>query len=382
MKKLFVGTAVLATVILIGSGCTVAREQKESATDKGVIKIGVLAPYSGDEASYGETVKGTINLAAKDIKNQGGIDGKDIKIIFEDGHCNGKDAASAMQKLAQVDKVNYVIGGFCSGESLAAAPIANQNSIVLFSGSSSNPKLTTEGGKFFLRNYPSDDTQGVVLANAAYDDRGWRRIGILQEQTDYAEGLAGTFKENFTKKEGEILLDAFTSDETDFRTILSKFKAAEVDALFLSIQNPRIADLIIKQTNELGWEPGLIGSDVFAGFTEVLTKHADSLQGIILAEFSYDSENAQFKKMRSDYVAEHGAEPEFLSYATTVYDALRMLADAIEEAGDDPEAVLAWLLNSKGWKGVSGVVEFTPEGDRAAGHELKTVDKYGNIITY
>ncbi|MDI6721115.1 MAG: ABC transporter substrate-binding protein, partial [Candidatus Aenigmarchaeota archaeon] len=118
MKNTILIAAILSIVFI--AGCV---SQPSAQT----VKIGFIAPLTGDAAVYGLPLKNMVELATEEINSQGGIDGKKVEIIYEDGKCNGKDAATAMQKLVSVDKVRVIFGGFCSSESLGAEPIATQN---------------------------------------------------------------------------------------------------------------------------------------------------------------------------------------------------------------------------------------------------------------
>jgi ABC-type branched-subunit amino acid transport system substrate-binding protein len=134
---------------------------------------------------------------------------KKLKIIYEDSKCNGKDASNAIQKLININKVQFVLGGFCSGESLAAEPIATANKVALFSPGSSSPKLTNIS-KYFFRNYPSDDSQGFALAEAS-KEKNWKKVAVIQEQTDYSVGLYQSFNTKFSDLGGEIVKEEFPS---------------------------------------------------------------------------------------------------------------------------------------------------------------------------
>ena len=152
-NKAIVGIVIAVVFFLVGYGvgCGVDRSSgegqqandtaKEEASNE-PIKIGFIGPLTGDAAVYGEPVENVTKLAVKEINASGGINGRPLEVIYEDSLCDGKGAATAMQKLANVDKLEFVIGGFCSSESLGAAPIANEHKIVLFSPGSSSAALT------------------------------------------------------------------------------------------------------------------------------------------------------------------------------------------------------------------------------------------------
>jgi branched-chain amino acid transport system substrate-binding protein len=109
-KKLLFAT--LAAVALMGAGCA---KQSTVPTDKSKdvatpaagepILIGVVGPLSGDAAVYGEPAKNITEMAIEEINAAGGINGRPLKGIYEDGKCNPKDGATAGQKLISQDKV-------------------------------------------------------------------------------------------------------------------------------------------------------------------------------------------------------------------------------------------------------------------------------------
>ncbi len=388
MKNMKYLLAAMGALLLVGAGCSKAAPEQTTDSagvapkaETGPIKIGAIAPLSGDAAVYGEPLRKVIDLAVEEINAKGGVNGRNLQMIFEDGKCNGKDGASAMQKLVNVDNVKLVIGGFCSSESLAAAPIANENKIVLFSGGSSSPDLTINGGKFFLRDYPSDAAQGKVLAELAYNKKGWRKVAVAQEQTDYALGINKAFTENFVKLGGQIVAnEEFASSVTDFRTIVTKLKSSAPDALLVSAQTPKVAELVLKQIKQLNWTVPLLGGDVIPG-SDLPKTSPQLVEGMLVAEFGYDADSQRFKDFVAAYKAKYNAEPEYLSYSQTMYDIPYMLADALKAVGEDSEKVLQWLHDQKGWEGVSGLISFDEHGDRTVGHKPEVI-KDGKVLPF
>src|SRR6185369_16950196 len=118
---------------------------------------------------------------------------------------------------------------FCSGETIPSVPIAAQAKVLLFSGSASSPALTN-ASPFFFRDYPSDAAQGSVLANVAYTKKNWKKVAVIQEQTDYAAGVFGSFDTAYKALGGTSVKEEFASDGTDFRSTLTKLKAGNPDA--------------------------------------------------------------------------------------------------------------------------------------------------------
>jgi branched-chain amino acid transport system substrate-binding protein len=168
-------TALLGIFIalLLLAGC--------NGTSNGIaeetIKIGFIGPLTGDTAVVGESALASAQIAIKEINDAGGILGKQVELIIEDGKCRGQDATVAANKLIHIDQVSSIVGGVCSSETIAAAPIAEKAGIVMISPGSSNPSIT-HAGEYIFRTYPSDSFQGKEAATYLYE-KGYRKVAIF-----------------------------------------------------------------------------------------------------------------------------------------------------------------------------------------------------------
>ena len=364
---------VVVLVVVLGAYYFMAKGPSET----GPIKIGMIGPLTGDAAVYGEVLRDVVKLAVEEINADGGINGRQVEGIYEDGKCSGAGAASAMQKLVNADKVKIVIGGFCSSESLAAVPIATQNKVFLFSPGSSSPDLTNVS-KYFARNYPSDASQGSVLAGVAYNQKNWRKIAFIQEQLDYPLGIFKAFSAEFEKMGGKIVKEEFSTSVTDFRSQLTKLKAENPDALFIDTQTPAAADRILKQLQDLKWRPALLVSDATSGDSATVKKDASILEGALAAEFGVDPANQKYQHHLQAYKEKYGKDANFTSYTQTIYDSVYMIRDAVVAVGYDGTKVANWVRSAKDWPGASGLVTIKADGDRAGGHVPKVI-KNGKV---
>ncbi len=375
--KWIIGLVVAVIVLwggwaLLAPSDTVDEPVVAEETEPEPIRIGFIGPLTGDAAAYGEPGQKVTALAVTEINEAGGINGRMLEVIYEDGKCNGKDAASAMQKLVNVDKVQVVLGGFCSGESLAAAPIANANKVLLFSQGSSSPDLT-DAGDYFFRDYPSDASQGKVLAEVAYNTKEWRKVAVIQEQLDYPLGVYNAFNEAFTELGGEVVRETFAPETSDFRTVLTKLEKEDADALLVSVQTPAAAEIILKQMGDIEWETNLLGVDIIAG-SDLPAEQPELVEGMIVAEFGVDESNEIYQKFVAAYEAAYEEEVPFKSYAQAEYDAVNLLAKALTEVGDNGEALQKWFSEMDSFDGASGSVSFDEKGDRTIGHRAEVIE--------
>lgn len=357
-----------------------ASGDKLNDANAGAYKVGVMLPMTGDAAAYGETARDVYLLAVEEINKEGGVNGKNIELVIEDSKCNGKDASNAAQKLINVDKVQVIIGGFCSGESIAAVPLAQAAKVALFSAGSSSPDLTNSS-KFFFRNYPSDASQGKVLAEVAFKDKGWKKVGMLQEQTDYATALGKTFASTIQGLGGQIVKEEFPTSMTDFRAALTKLRSDNINALFVDAQTEASAARVFKQIEDLKWKPNLIVSDPVLGSANTVAQYKTLLEGTIGAEFGVDVNNPKYKHLSDAYKAKYGKDMNHLAYAQTEYDAVYMVRDALKDVGYDGEKIADWSRKVKDWDGASGKITIQADGDRASGHTPKVV-KNGKVEVY
>src|SRR3989338_508239 len=122
-----------------------------SKTSAEPINIGVMLPLSGEAAVMGTPGQRVLQIALKEINDAGGVNGRPLAFKTEDSGCDSDPANKAINKLISVDKVGVVIGLYCSSEVLTAAPVAEQNKVVLLSAGASSPKVTA-AGDFIFRN--------------------------------------------------------------------------------------------------------------------------------------------------------------------------------------------------------------------------------------
>jgi branched-chain amino acid transport system substrate-binding protein len=244
MSKKYLG--IISGVILIAVIMVVmVLSQKKN---QGEIKIGFFGPLSGDTAAYGEPSLRGLTMAVEELNKKGGIDGKNIAIVAEDSKCSGKDAVSAVTKLIDVDHVEYLIGGSCSGEVLAVASIVKEKNILIFSPFASSPQIAGTG---VFRVVPSDALAGPFMAGELIKD--YKNMAIISEKTEYALGLKNELTKSYESEGGTIVSnESFDTNTSDFRSLLQKVKMQNPDLIFLNPQSGAAGARLAKQAREMG----------------------------------------------------------------------------------------------------------------------------------
>lgn len=319
------------------------------------VKIGVLYPVSGPAASWGLPARDGVILAANYWNGLGGIDGKKIELVIEDSKCNPQEGVTAMNKLVHVDGVRYVIGDICSAVVVPTAPVAEENDVIVLAQGSS-PEITPL--KVF-RNWPSDARQGRIIATYAYEVLGFRSVAVIGVNNPYGNGLSETFSDVFSELGGEIpLKESYEQEERDFRTVLLKVKELEVDALYLApqVEGPFIA----KQARELGIDVPFISADT-VGDPEAVEAAEGAFEGTVFAYPFFNETNSDVVMFKEMFVREFAREPESLLVAAHGFDAMNIMAMAIEGSSTPEEVREAMAATSH--EGISGDTAFDKNGD-------------------
>jgi len=319
--------ALLTIFALAALGC--------GEEEKGPFRIGVMESVTGAGETYGTVAVQSKQLAVDEINAAGGINGRMLELIVEDSKCNAQDAITAYNKLTDVDGVKIILGTSCSGAMLGAAPLAEKEGVVMFSGLATNPDIA-EAGDYIFRTSLSDATVGVDTGNVLWAD-GIRNLATINESTDYAEGVRRTTTAQFETLGGQIVAaESYPSDTTDFRTQLTKILNANPDALHIAAQAEASGGTIIKQVRELGYD-GPIYADVVPIGTTALEIAGEAATGVKAITPDLDPANAKAQEVLAAFRAEYDyiTLPWFLGSA---YDNVYITAECLKETGDDQDA--------------------------------------------
>ena len=192
-------------------------EEKAMETSDEPLRIGVMESLTGPGETYGTVANQAKQLAVDEINAAGGINGRMLELIVEDSKCNAQDSITAYRKLTDVDGVKIILGTSCSGAMLGAAPLAEEDGVILFSGLATNPDIA-EAGDYIFRTSMSDAQVGIDTGNVMWSD-GVRTLATMTEATDYAEGVRRTTVAQFENLGGQVVaVERYGSDTIDFRT--------------------------------------------------------------------------------------------------------------------------------------------------------------------
>lgn len=362
----------LVAILIIIGGIWYGMSRKPA--EKEVIKIGAILPLSGEAAVWGENAKSGIELAKEQINNAGGINGRKIKVIYEDTKCEPATGVSVIQKLINFDEVQAVIGGICSSVTLATAPIADQNEVVLITPGSSADSIS-QAGQYIFRNYPKN-SQFLNKIIEIIEKLDKKRVAILYVNNDYGLGLKDYALERIPR-EKIVLVETHNQKETDFRTTLTKLKAVNSEIVILATYYTD-GSLILKQSKEKGIETLFMGTDCFDDpkVIEIAGRAAD---GIIFSTVGLGFA-PRFLEFQQLYKEKYGQEPVFLS--DFGYDTLNIIVEAIKKGNYNGEIIKNYLYSMKDYSGASNIISFDENGDLINPLFILKTIKNGQFVLY
>ena len=298
-------------------------------------RIGVMESLTGPGETYGTVANQAKQMAVDEINEAGGINGRRLELIVEDSQCSAKDAIAAYNKLTDVDGVKIILGTSCSSAMLGAAPLAEADGIVLFSGLASNPDIAN-AGDYIFRTQISDIQVGIDTGNVLWAD-GVRTLATITEATDYAEGVRRTSAAQFEKRGGRVVAEErYASDVTDFRSQLEKLFTASPDALHLSPQSEFAAGTIIKQARELGFQGPIYAETVSVG-TTALEIAGDAATGMKAITADLDPDNQKAQEVLADFRDRY----KYITlpwHLGSAYDDVYIAAECLKQTNDDQDA--------------------------------------------
>ena len=365
-KTLYLRSLLLPfAIVVLALAFSCARKPNTSnQPNRSTIKIGFFGDLTGPTFNFGRSAYNGVIMAAAELNQLGGIDGRQIDVVIEDDKGSPEEAARLTAKLIDHDKVVAIIAGGTSGNSRAAAPKAQSSHVPLISPSSTDPAVT-QIGDYIFRACFVDSFQGEVMASFAANTLKAKKAAILFDlNSPYGRGLTEFFETSFKKLGGEIVnKQSYMQGDASFKGQLSSVKAAEPDVIYIPGYYGDVA-LIAKQARNLGLQQPLLGGDGWDA-PELWQLGGDALNNSYMStHYSVDNPSAAIQAFVKDYKQRYGnLVPD--AHAALAYDAARLLFEAIARAGTTDAARLREALaQTKDFNGVTGVISM--DADRNA----------------
>ncbi|NOY44588.1 MAG: branched-chain amino acid ABC transporter substrate-binding protein [Deltaproteobacteria bacterium] len=361
-------TALLAAALVVAPGLSAAK----------TLKIGSLSPLTGPYAADGNDIRHGVETAIALWEAKGGVPGYDkIEYYPQDSACDGKQAVSAANKLANLGVIG-VVGAYCSSATIPASDVLNEARVPVLTPASTNEKVTERGFKYMFRVCGRDDDQAKVVAKFLSQQLKVKSIALVDDKTTYTAGLAKNIKK-FLKGTGikVVAHEHVNQGDKDFSGVLTKIKATRPDVLYMSLYNPE-GNLMAIQARRLGLKAVLMTEDAVyhPNYLKIAKKAAE---GTFLTYGQPPSEDIpEVAAFINAYSAKYGQPGSYSAYA---YDAANVLLSAVAKVGADDPAKLAEAIRATRMQGASKFIQFDGKGDSGSTYKVMVV-RDGKFVPY
>lgn len=360
---------LLAVILLVGF----LSYNRSTTHLEGEVSVVALYPLTGGLASWGESAQKSSQIAVDEINANGGVNGKKLRMIFEDHKCDPKIALSIYKKYVPTHKV--FTSSSCSGTVLTIAPNLVEDDAILLSTVVASTKISNASPQLF-RNWTIESNQSKAIADAI-KEKGYKKVGVLYEETDYARGLKDALV-NLLSPDVTFVSEGFVTGSTDLRTQITKIQNSNVDVLFLSPQTESSAEVMLKQITQLNFKSQMFVNDIILGAANTLLNYGTLLENAKGAQYLI-GQSKDLDVMLNKYKSQYSAECAHTSACAVAYDTVYMLAEAISKTDGTSERISDYLA-SINYGGISGSIDFDEKHDRSsAGYSGVTI-KNGQIV--
>ncbi len=326
------------------------------------VTIGYVGALTGALAHYGKDEENGVRLAIDDLNTKKiVIAGKHIqfKIESEDDQADPRQATNAAQRLVD-DQVSAVIGHTTSSTTLPASILYNRAGIPLLAPAVTHPKYTQQAFPYAFRLIANDIQQGQSLAQIAVQHFAAKNIAIIDDRSAYGVGIANEFEKHLKTLNGNLVAHESANDkETDFNAVLTRIKRKKPD-LILFAGNDGQAAAMIKQMHNLGITAQFIAGDG-VNTPEFIKLAGKDAEGVVTTLPGFPLEKMRLGlEFKNRFEQNYGA---IQLYAPYYYDAMQVIARAMQIAGSTDPKVYAEKLKKTNYTGLTNQIEFDENGD-------------------
>jgi branched-chain amino acid transport system substrate-binding protein len=334
----------------------------------GDIEVAFIGDFVNAAAPYSTASFEGAKLAVEEINDAGGVKGRQLVLSNYDDKNEPVQAVSIAQRVAP--EATAVIQGGSSSTTLAAIPYIEQAGKPFFVTVSSNPAVTGSGYAWVNRVHLSDADQVKKLVAYAVESGGYKRIALVHDTGDYGTG-GGRLAEEELGKRGvkPVSTQTYNVGATDFSAQINALRDANADAVIFWGQldfGARFAE----QMASLGLaDVQLLGGSGFVSNT-YLELAGEAADGTVATWAYLDPKNPVVSKLSETYKSRTNRNLDV--YAAQSYDLVHLLAEAIEKAGTEPEALQKAIRESR-HDGAVGELTFDETGQNVRQIELGVV---------
>jgi branched-chain amino acid transport system substrate-binding protein len=353
-RKDFLKSMMAATLLpLVGAA---------HAQQTGSILIGATVPITGPLSLTGKQYFNSLTMAEEDINKAGGINGRNIKIVFEDTQASNSTAVNAFVKLAQETRPSFFFLSSYSTQNLAIAPELKKVQVpAMYAGGAD--AVADGGNEWMFRIRPSDSVSAEGMVQCAIDVLKAKKPGILYIQNDFGQGGAQTAARRFEAVGIPVVgMEAYGQNDKDFSAQLLSLRGKGADTILI-FNYPQDGALVLRQAKLLGFKMPLVTSSAALVPAALRLLSPADLEGVwgVVDAFMDPSVGGRMKDYVERFKTKFGIDPD--PYGLAYYDGVLLMAEGMRKVGTDPRALREWLALVKDWSGVGHIYAYDAKGN-------------------
>ena len=382
-SNLFALVVIIISAMMIAAGTP----YPASAADDAVV-IGAINPLKGTNAVQGRDMKRGEELALDEINAAGGINGRPLRIIWEDTESNADKGMKAVRKLVEKDKVPLIIGSYSSGVSLPTGRWSNSKKVIQISVASTAPELRNIG-PYFFNVIGLDEEMGIKVAEFALES-GARTYASIVVDNPFGLGIETWTKKTIDKAGGQwIEAVRYKENQDDYKPVIERLFARDPEVVFFTAYGTD-AELILKQAHEMGLKPskGWYAAFMTMWYSDVIPQTAEGIKGMVVGRhggprFRHYQE-AHWKKFGVVYQKLYQRPVMQTAFGAYAYDATWIAALALKRAKSFEPDEIAKALHKAGadYDGATGDKSFDQDGMQIIEYYQRMIYQDGRLVSY
>jgi branched-chain amino acid transport system substrate-binding protein len=350
----------------------------KGSSNKGPIILGMDIPLSGSSADVGPYMQNGAQMAVDEINAAGGVLGRKLQLRVEDDACDPKTAVAAATKLVAAG-VSVSVGGYCSGATLPTLPIFDKRKIpMIIPAANSNQLVAQHLQHVFLINGTGKQQAAAAVAWLTKD--GAKNVAVMDDNTSYSKDIADLTSAQLGAAggPGKATEEAVNPGESDYSPNVTSVLKSNPDYIYWTGYYQE-GGLLIRQFRQAGYKGKFLVADGSVDPKLVQIAGASGSEGVYATMTQTPQTTPGADSWIASYKQKFGAEPG--PYSTQSYDAVRVAAEAIKEAGStDGDKVTTSLEGLNGFQTFGGPLKFTPDHTRSNGGFVILIVKNGDFV--
>ena len=364
-KRLRVISIFIVIIFLIGAGFFFFHKKQAP------IKLGFSAGLLGLKSELGVSGRNGVELAVEEINLAGGIKGQKLELVVANDGNNSRAALEADRQLTQMG-AKVIIGHMVSGVGKSTVKYANEKQFLLVSPTIATEELTGYDDNF-IRIIASNSIQGKSLALAALQETGVARVAVVYDinNESFAKPIIQSFKQNTSGSRLLILDEMSFSGQYEFGKIIDRLRVDEAEGVLLiasSLDSGMFCQQLRKKSLHLQ-----VFAPMWTMTNDFLQAGGEDGEGTyFVSQVDLSNQTQYYLRFRENYKNRFGEEPTFASILS--YDAAKIAAFGIEEAGNDSaKKIKAAILSRGNFEGLQGQINLDAFGDMQCDYYLYRV---------